>query len=663
MDSKKEEEASDTPLSEEKEPDVTDLTCESPTSSVPSTPTTSTSSLDDPMESPAVSALYAGTRQKARQFFRRKLKSSKENWADHAKERHHLRSSKEKLNMSLSDSDQPSPRSSLDEKREKEKEKEKHESPSSKKSKKRQIQELEEAYWAKCQEVFLLQQQLQIYQNKFGRISDMEEVNLLIHECNSQAGLELSSTDDCTPPETVAVVPIRSLTKQQTKTHQLHISKSKQLAHSFKEVKKPFGKRDKLFTVHNRTGRTLFVSVYDKLRVGVASHVRISPVFKVDSRHLSFLKPYPIKSRTRWLLFCSSARLFPENLLTMNDSMFKSIPKFSIDFRDEIYITVDETDGSLRGWTKLNWKTVAKSPKERKSGPIMLAREPVVRKGTELGPEEIQFLAHRALTTTQALEHFLGVSLDQKYIPRIAFCGSGGGCRAMVSTVGSLLAAEEMGLLDCFSYVSGVSGSTWAVGLWLTLGNTIAELKENIKEKFQAGLISRPSKQATMELMKIMTQKWSTDKKVGLSLVDLYSALLSVGFLYDASPAGSAYKLSHQIPRVIDGNKPLPLYTAVQKRTDGKHDWFEFSPFEVGSCEFKSFVPSWCFGRNFSQGKLQGEDRENEPSFGMLLSMFGSAFCAPLERASQVSIPFNNKRSLLSAWNQLRECGLTVFIF
>ncbi|KAL6461281.1 hypothetical protein MHYP_G00312470 [Metynnis hypsauchen] len=48
----------------------------------------------------------------------------------------------------------------------------------------------------------------------------------------------------------------------------------------------------------------------------------------------------------------------------------------------------------------------------------------------------------------------------QAEVPNIAVLGSGGGLRAMVGLLGSLCQLEEVGLLDCIMYLSGVSGST-----------------------------------------------------------------------------------------------------------------------------------------------------------------------------------------------------------
>lgn len=46
-------------------------------------------------------------------------------------------------------------------------------------------------------------------------------------------------------------------------------------------------------------------------------------------------------------------------------------------------------------------------------------------------------------------------------VPVIAVLGSGGGFRAMVAFAGVMKALYESGVLDCATYIAGLSGSTW----------------------------------------------------------------------------------------------------------------------------------------------------------------------------------------------------------
>lgn len=46
-------------------------------------------------------------------------------------------------------------------------------------------------------------------------------------------------------------------------------------------------------------------------------------------------------------------------------------------------------------------------------------------------------------------------------VPVIAVMATGGGIRAMTSLYAQLAGLKELGLLDCVSYITGASGSTW----------------------------------------------------------------------------------------------------------------------------------------------------------------------------------------------------------
>lgn len=55
----------------------------------------------------------------------------------------------------------------------------------------------------------------------------------------------------------------------------------------------------------------------------------------------------------------------------------------------------------------------------------------------------------------------MAVLLPPLQVPVIAVLGSGGGFRAMVGFAGVMKALYESGVLDCATYIAGLSGSTW----------------------------------------------------------------------------------------------------------------------------------------------------------------------------------------------------------
>lgn len=73
------------------------------------------------------------------------------------------------------------------------------------------------------------------------------------------------------------------------------------------------------------------------------------------------------------------------------------------------------------------------------------------------GSLTIVLSSHVAFSVPQA---FLNLAFLFQ-IPVIAVMATGGGIRAMTSLYGQLAGLKELGLLDCVSYITGASGSTW----------------------------------------------------------------------------------------------------------------------------------------------------------------------------------------------------------
>ncbi len=129
-----------------------------------------------------------------------------------------------------------------------------------------------------------------------------------------------------------------------------------------------------------------------------------------------------------------------------------------------------------------------------------------VRIGNELCNDEELFLQKRMPHVKAALEEFIGTSLEDDEVPRIAVCCSGGGYRAMLATLGSFQGVaptlesathknlfhhmltyvtslftftsgadqqfqtpvqSNLGLLSLCTHASTLSGSTWALACLL----------------------------------------------------------------------------------------------------------------------------------------------------------------------------------------------------
>ncbi len=246
----------------------------------------------------------------------------------------------------------------------------------------------------------------------------------------------------------------------------------------------------------------------------------------------------------------------------------------------------------------------------------------------ELATQEIQFLHKRLEKVRKSLGNLLGKEIPFQATPRIGFCFSGGGVRAMVSAVGFLKKAEELRLFDTCLYTSALSGSTWGLGPWIASGEqTIAEYYPSLAPKLEYGLVF-----TNPELIVNMSEKWLAWFESGRtpSAIDIYGDLLANILLTEHNDQKFNLTLSqtHTADRFLSGDLPLPLYTAIMPKTE-PYTLFEFSPFEYGSQISQCYIPPYALGAQFEDGVSSG--KLDEPSLGYMLGVFGSAFDVSIE--------------------------------
>ncbi|CAM5151117.1 unnamed protein product [Natator depressus] len=232
-----------------------------------------------------------------------------------------------------------------------------------------------------------------------------------------------------------------------------------------------------------------------------------------------------------------------------------------------------------------------------------------VRLGYNLCEEEQDFLQKRKKVVASALKKVLQLRRDlhEHEIPVIAVMATGGSIRAMSAMYGHLLGLQKLNLLDCATYLTGTSGSTW----------TMTNLYKNTdwSQKTLEGLISIAKKQVmkckmnviSMEHLKYYHEEMIKRAKEGhiSSFTELWS-LVQEAFLHD-EPEES--KLSDQRKAVDQGQNPLPLYAilnvkAEQISTFKFREWVEFSPYEVGFQKYGASIRSENFDSEFFMGRL-----------------------------------------------------------
>jgi len=253
-----------------------------------------------------------------------------------------------------------------------------------------------------------------------------------------------------------------------------------------------------------------------------------------------------------------------------------------------------------------------------------------VRMGNGLHPEERAYLARRKPKVKSALEKLLGKKLTDKQVPTIAMIGSGGGYRAMLGTTGFLNGAQKIGLLDTVTYITALSGSTWALGPWITTGMGLPQFRSYIADCITKKIRVNNLSEAK-NIVDMLSVKVACDQPV--TMIDIYGGLLANRLLKEYGSDCQRVYMSDQATRIKNGDYPYPIYCAIDAREAVAKDphWFEFTPHEIGAPYFGIYVPTWGYGRQFVNGT--STDFSPEQSLGFMMGTFGSAFGVHFGRA------------------------------
>ncbi|KAF6352075.1 phospholipase A2 group IVD [Rhinolophus ferrumequinum] len=247
-------------------------------------------------------------------------------------------------------------------------------------------------------------------------------------------------------------------------------------------------------------------------------------------------------------------------------------------------------------------------------------KEPAVRLGFDLCAEEKAFLSKRKQVVAKALKQALQLDRDlqEDEVPIVGIMATGGGARAMTSLYGHLLALKKLGLLDCVTYFSGISGATWTMAQlygdpeWSQrdLEGPIRYAREHLAksklETFSPGRLA--SYRRELELR--------AEQGHPTTFVDLWALVLE-SILHSQV---MDQKLSGQRAALEQGQNPLPLYLSLNVKENNLEtldfkEWVEFSPYEVGFLKYGAFVPSELFGSKFFMGQLMRKIPESRICF------------------------------------------------
>uniref|UniRef100_A0A674HLK8 Phospholipase A2 n=1 Tax=Taeniopygia guttata TaxID=59729 RepID=A0A674HLK8_TAEGU len=251
-----------------------------------------------------------------------------------------------------------------------------------------------------------------------------------------------------------------------------------------------------------------------------------------------------------------------------------------------------------------------------------------VRLGFSLCMEEQNFLRKRKKYVAAALKKILNLEEDLKEheVPVVAITTTGGGTRSLTAMYGSLLGLQKLNLLDCISYIGGLSGTTW----------TMANLYEdaNWSQKYLEDAIKEARKQVTkskiccfsLDCLKYYYNDLMERTKEGhnTSFIDLWGLVIE-SMLHDKK---DEHRLSDQRQAVDNGQNPLPIYVAINLKSNYSaqafREWLEFTPYEVGLLKYGASIRAEHFGSQFFMGRMVKKLSETRICYmqGMWSSIF-----------------------------------------
>lgn len=278
----------------------------------------------------------------------------------------------------------------------------------------------------------------------------------------------------------------------------------------------------------------------------------------------------------------------------------------------------------------------------------------VVQSDVALCVEENTFIANRMPKIQKTLVREFGINAPM----RIGFCCSGGGNRAMIGTLGFMIAAARHKFLDVTLYLSGLSGSTWTIAPWCYM-----YLKGYLPSGFEKSLVAmRTNLIATLtdpSMIDVLGGKYlppllSADVKTSfvedvamrfgyeepISVINIYGAMVGN---YALKPAGKKRLKAtwSSIAKLATlGSLPLPLCSSAfdLKKSSSSHEpyenygWFEMSPLQAGSAQL-GYIPTQYLGSEFKKGVLVPNRVTPEYPLSFFMGVYGSAISVSLNEA------------------------------
>uniref|UniRef100_A0A0K8RXH2 Phospholipase A2 n=1 Tax=Crotalus horridus TaxID=35024 RepID=A0A0K8RXH2_CROHD len=247
--------------------------------------------------------------------------------------------------------------------------------------------------------------------------------------------------------------------------------------------------------------------------------------------------------------------------------------------------------------------------------------------------EEKHFREQRKTRVMHHLNKLLGADLASiRDVPVIAILGSGGGFRATVGFSGVMKALYESGILDCATYIGGLSGSTWYMSTLYSHPDFPVKGPKEINVELMNSISHTPLKLLTPQKVKRYIEALWKKKRAGqpVTFTDIFGMLIGETLIQNRMDN----TLSHMREKINKAQSALPLFTCLHVKPDVSElmfaDWVEFSPYEIGMAKYGTFMTPNLFGNKFFMGTVVKNYKENPLHF--LMGVWGSAFAILINR-------------------------------
>lgn len=389
-------------------------------------------------------------------------------------------------------------------------------------------------------------------------------------------------------------------------------------------------------TIYNKTFRDMYVGIYYRYPkipfIDQKPGTLASSIQCIDTQSSTILeRPDRVYGADRQLVFVEDKSLLKDTLPAQKLDELHAL--YIGNLQGSTFYIATDNDGDHYGYTALQWNVI-QQPLQYAQDKMLnmlpaVSKNPnknriaYVREGNELCADEREYVIKR----TEFIKAKLQKNSDQS-VPNISIVCSGGGYRAMLYSLGALKGLEKVGILDLATYLIGLSGSTWAIGTWLSSGLTLDAFHKWLINNIGYQLNELDNEDFTL-MAEVLLTKYCMGQPVGF--VDMYGAFIANDLFDCFSNEKIMVHLSDQAERVKSATVPFPIYTAISaQHPKAEYLWYEFTPYEVGASWLHAYVPTWAFGRKFKNGV--SVNTAPEQPFGTLLGTFGLAVGITVER-------------------------------